>query len=619
VTGLQQAALIEAARAHREAGRIAAAMDLLAAAVSVSPRNASALHQLGLTLITIGHPDGLNALEAATRLDPNNVERIADLGDARLGLSDVAGGIANLRSAIALAPTREDLMIRLVKGLGMDRLAEAEAWVGRARCHRRPYGEALTAYGLALRRAGRPADALHWFHRAALEDPEYAPGLFEFAVALRQGGAPIAEIMKPALIAVEQMRDQAPVVIPVVQYLRDIGDEEGAVRLATTLIATQMERAAADEFGEHGIRILHPDDMIERLEIVFQLDLHIKMKMLGWLPPFITILLAPKERVVNATILDYYRPYVTVVEDPKLIEAMEPLKSRVPFNPIYVRIPDGRVFSKARAIFAVEEEWQRQGRKPLLSLTHPHVERGRQELKRMGVPDGAWFVGVHVREPGYLKESADNPESSRNADIFAYLPAVEEIVRRGGWVIRLGDPSMKPLPPMAQVVDYAVSPFKSEETDVFLMASCRFMLGTTSGPVVVSEVFGVPVGAADYFPIGGLLHTPKDVIIPRPYREKATGRMLHFEEYLKMPLAFTYDSNYFAALGLEALPSEPEDILDLAIEMLERTEGKWPYDAEDEKLNARWHEIARPFTLGQVGCRVGRGFLRRHQHLFQSL
>jgi putative glycosyltransferase (TIGR04372 family) len=129
----------------------------------------------------------------------------------------------------------------------------------------------------------------------------------------------------------------------------------------------------------------------------------------------------------------------------------------------------------------------------------------------------------------------------------------------------------------------------------------------------------VPVGAADYFPIGGLLHTPKDVIIPRPYREKATGRMLHFEEYLKMPLAFTYDSNYFAALGLEALPSEPEDILDLAIEMLERTEGKWPYDAEDEKLNARWHEIARPFTLGQVGCRVGRGFLRRHQHLFQSL
>ncbi|MBM3546449.1 MAG: TIGR04372 family glycosyltransferase [Alphaproteobacteria bacterium] len=116
-----------------------------------------------------------------------------------------------------------------------------------------------------------------------------------------------------------------------------------------------------------------------------------------------------------------------------------------------------------------------------------------------------------------------------------------------------------------------------------------------------------------------MLHTSKDVIIPKPHRDKATGRMLKFEEYLKLPIALMYDSNHFNAQGLEALASEAEDILDLAIEMLERTEGRWPYDAEDERLNERWHEISRPFTLGRTGCRVGRGFLRRHRHLFQGV
>jgi putative glycosyltransferase (TIGR04372 family) len=366
--------------------------------------------------------------------------------------------------------------------------------------------------------------------------------------------------------------------------------------------------------------MLMPANLVTRYgEMAYQLDLHVKMKRLGWLPPFVSILTVPPGTSYNRALLDYWRPFVTIVEDPELIARLEPLRSRLAFNTLHVKLPDGRVVSKARGIFAVQEEWIRQGRGPLLSLTHKDVEHGRAELRRMGVPEGAWYACVHVREPGYLNEGPTSSEAARNGDIRNYIPAIEEIVRRGGWVIRIGDPTMRPLPPLPHCIDYAVSSFKSEVMDVFLAASCRFLIGTTSGVVIISEVFGVPVGAAEYYPIGGMLHTPLDVIIPKPYRERATGRMLFFEEYLKMPFAFTYDSNQFASLGLEALPSEPEDIRELAIEMLARTEGKWPYDAEDEKLNARWHELSKPFTLGQVGCRVGRGFLRRHRHLFRHV
>jgi putative glycosyltransferase (TIGR04372 family) len=621
LSALTANAIAEAAKKHLDERRTKEAITLLETAVRLWPNHGRVRHQLGQALMANGDGEGVRHLQEAVSQEPTNVDRLADLAVACEALGDPRAAEIWFRRALVQAPTRADLLLHFASSLARaQRYNEAETRVRHALALKHPFGHGYATLGSIQQRAGRMAEAIESFFRATQVEPEYSDAYLSLAGALNAVGAPADQVMRPARIAADRFPGRVDAVGPVVQYLRDRGMEDTYVEYATRLIDIEMEKAARDEFGAHGFRIIIVDGILNRIgEIAFQLDLHVKMKKLGWLPPFVSIMLAPRDLVCNWSFLDYWRPYVTVVDDPKLIEKLAPLKARVPFNLVYVRMPNGKAISKARAYFAVQEEWQRQGRDVLLHLSQSHVDRGREGLRRMGMPDGAWFVGVHVREPGFLKEAPGSSEAFRNANIAAYLPAMEEITRRGGWVIRLGDPSMTPLPAMPQVVDYAVSPLKSEEMDVFLMASCRFLLGTTSGPVMVSELFGVPVGAADYFPIGGLLHTSKDVIIPKPYRHKATGRMLHFEEYLKMPLAFTYDSEYFDSLGLEALNSEPEDILDLVIEMLERTEGQWPYDAEDEKLNARWHEISRPFTLGQVGCRVGRGFLRRHRHLFQTV
>jgi putative glycosyltransferase (TIGR04372 family) len=619
--GLHLAAMIEEARVHRLAGRSAEALAILGSVLKMRPGHVRGLHQQGITLLVSGRPDqAVQSLNEALAQKAANADILADLGQALDALGDILHARQAFRRSLALVP-RGDLVLRF--GTFLARREDQPgglAWLRRALALDAHSADARLAIGSIHDQAGQMRDAMQAYHAATVADAKNAPAFMALADVLDRMGAPANLVMTAVSRAAELMPEQANMVTPLIQYRRDIGDEETANRMATRLIDAEMARAEKDEIGALGIRILNPDSMVERIgELAFQLDLHVKMKMLGWLPPFVSILLAPKERVCNAPFLDYWRPFVTIVEDPKLIERLEPLKGRIGFNPVYVRLPNGQSTSKARAYFAVQEEWLRQGRGPLLALTQRHVERGREALREMGVPDDAWFACVHVREPGYLKEAPDSSEAARNGDIHAYLPAIEELTRRGGWVIRLGDPSMRPLPPMPQVIDYAVSPFKSPELDVILPATCRFLLGTTSGMVMISELFGAPVGAADYYPIGGMLHTPLDVIIPKPYRERATGRVLFFEEYLKMPFAFTYDSNHVASLGLEALPSEPEDIRELVIEMLERTQGEWPYDADDEKLNARWHEISKPFTLGQVGCRVGRGFLRRHRHLFKSL
>ena len=620
-TALVANAIVESARKHLEQKRPKDAVTLLETAVQIWPKNARVHHQLGLALLALGKPDGVTHLLEAAKQDPNNVDRLADLAEAFEKVGDPHAAEVCFRRAVARSPAREDLCVRLGAMLVRRKGTDAGVpWLRRALTAKLPYAYGHAALGSILQRAGRIGEAMACYRRAIAIDPNYMEGYIGLGAAVSDAGGSQAEIARPLRVVVDRHPDWTDVVNPVVQYLRDFGEEDAYIRYATRWVGSEMETVARDEVGAFGFRIIRVDSILHRYgEIAMMLDLHVKMKMLGWLPPMISIVLAPREAVCNWALLDYWRPYVVIIDDPDLIRKLDPLKTRIGFNLVYTPLPDGRVVSKAIAYHAVWGEWERQKRKPLLELTREHREHGRAELKRMGMPDGAWFVALHVRESSSLAEDPNGSEAARNGDIFAYLPACEEIVRRGGWVIRVGDATMKPLPSVPGVIDYATSPFRSEVMDVILMGSCRFMLGTTSGPVVVSEVFGVPVGAADFYPIGGLLHTSNDVIIPKPYREKATGRMLYFEEYLKMPLAYTYDSNHFAAMGLEALPSAPEDIRDLAIEMIERTEGKWPYDTEDEKLNARWREISRPFTHCQVACRVGRGFLRRHRHLFREL
>jgi putative glycosyltransferase (TIGR04372 family) len=618
---LVYSAMLAAAQRHCEAGRLSEARQLVEWVLQAEPQNAKARHQLGLVRLEQGEADGVSDLLDAIRGDPMNPDRQADLGDACDRLGDAAAASLCHRRALALAPGWEDLLLRFGElHARHDRSPMAELWMRRSLGVRKAFGRGYVALGDALTAAGRVADAIKTYHRGAAADPQYGDAFRALAFGLNGIGAPIDKVMVALRMAAERMPHDVHVVAPVVQHLRDIGAEAEAERLARPLIERQMANVAEDEIGRYGFRILMWEQLLPRIgEFAFQLDLYVKMQKLGWQPPHIPLLLAPRDHVVNASYLDCWRPHVAVVEEPEAIERLTPLAERLAFNSVYIRMPDGRTLSKNRVFFAVQEEWQRQGRGPLLDLGRRHVERGRAALREFGMPDEAWFVCVHVRESGYMRENPGSSEATRNADIRSYFPAIEEIAKRGGWVVRLGDPTMMPLPPMAQVIDYAHSALRSDWMDVYLSASCRFMLSTTSGMSVVASTFGVPVGAANFFPAGERLHSERDVFIPKLHRDRDTGRLLSFEECLAMPLALTYDATRLETLGLEVLDNDAQDVHDLALEMLARAEGSAVYDAEDQALQRRWNELSRAFSAGDVGSRVGRGFLARYRHLFQSM
>ena len=97
----------------------------------------------------------------------------------------------------------------------------------------------------------------------------------------------------------------------------------------------------------------------------------------------------------------------------------------------------------------VHQRWQKEGRGPLLELPPDVATRGFALLQAAGVPHGAWFVALHVRDITWKGLNA-GMQAIRNADTAAYLPAIAEITSRGGYVVRMGDPDAPPLPPLAE-------------------------------------------------------------------------------------------------------------------------------------------------------------------------
>jgi putative glycosyltransferase (TIGR04372 family) len=384
------------------------------------------------------------------------------------------------------------------------------------------------------------------------------------------------------------------------------------------LVAKLAERVLGPLLARLPVRFI--DVYLERIgELAVQADLAVKMERLGWRRPLRLYLLAPPERVCNAALLDYWRPYLRVVDSRRAARLLRwPAASPfLRYDPAYVRFPDGRVVQEDQAMVAVQAAWEREGRSPVLSLTSEHAEAGRARLRELGLADGDWFVALHVRDPGFLAEPETSHRAYRNADIGTYLEAVDEILARGGWVIRMGDPSMKPLPRRERLIDYALSDARADWLDVFLAASCRFLLGTTSGVFAVASAFGTPCALANFVPFSDRPFSGKDIFIPKLLRAAESGSLLSFEENVRGPLLHLYRGTRLAELGLEVVDNESDEIRMLAVEMMDDLAGERHLSSDDERRRDRFDRLFGHYTLG-FASRPSAYFLRKHEPLLPA-
>jgi putative glycosyltransferase (TIGR04372 family) len=241
-------------------------------------------------------------------------------------------------------------------------------------------------------------------------------------------------------------------------------------------------------------------------------------------------------------------------------------------------------------------------------------ERGRRNLQALGLPPDAWFVCVHARDNLFSPTDAGY-NVLRNCDIANYEQAVDAIVARGGWCFRMGEPNARDLRPRAGVVNYHSSSFKSDWMDVFLCANTLFFLGNTSGIYTVSTVAGRPCALANMIPHGACYgFGAQDISIVKYFRDRA-GNVMRFDDIFRSDMS-TFSYSFADIEGLTVVENSPEEIRDLAVEMLDKLEGKIEYTKEDEDLQAAFRSLLddRHYTYYATG-RIGRNFLRQNRHL----
>jgi len=357
------------------------------------------------------------------------------------------------------------------------------------------------------------------------------------------------------------------------------------------------------------------------------LDAYIKAGILGLRPPKRPILLVDWECTVNnPCYLSYWERYVTVISDPLTIAYLHPLE-RYLTNTIsdYISFYDDVLLNNV-SIGVANRRWEAEGRPPILTLSTEDYERGWNCLKSLGMPEGAWFVCLHVREPGW-RDDGSASQAFRNCDIKTYFSAIKTIVDAGGWVVRIGDPiSMTPLPSMENVIDLAHSDAKSDWMDVFCCAQCRFQIGSSSGMWPISLAFGVPLIMTNMLPtILAYNFFSQDLFIPRLCWSINENRYLSFRELLTPPFTTVFRQYSYDSMGLRIEENSAEDINEVVKEMLARLDSKsFEYTEENELLQERFRSLGDdcgPLHGNKgvgINARIGNDFLYKKKYLLED-
>lgn len=195
---------------HHRAGHLAEATELYRQVLAQRPRQADALHLLGLLEHALGHhqealaltgraiaADGriaafhvahacvlsalgrgdaaAAAIGRALSLDPANAEALNTQGNLRLAAGAAAEAEAAYRQALRVRPDYAEALSNLGSALrAQDRLTEAEAALRQAVSSRPGYANALANLGLVLQEQGRCDEALAACDQAITADPDHA-------------------------------------------------------------------------------------------------------------------------------------------------------------------------------------------------------------------------------------------------------------------------------------------------------------------------------------------------------------------------------------------------------------------------------------------------------------
>lgn len=258
---------------------------------------------------------------------------------------------------------------------------------------------------------------------------------------------------------------------------------------------------------------------------------------------------------------------------------------------------------------------------PPVSFTGKEELRGEMLLRNIGIPAGSPIICFHARDNSFLNAHSMGDwtyHNHRDVDIDSFVPAIKELVARGYYAIRMGKVAKKAfLWKDHRVIDYAVSSWKSDFADMYLISRCHFYIGTSCGMDAVATFFRKPQVVLNMIPMKiAFTWSPNYFYIFKRLWLKQEKKFLTFREMVDTEVAGYLHAMQYEKAGLEVVDNTPEEILDVVIEKEERMRGCWKTNDEYEELQRRFWNLFTPDHLNRVfKTRVGSKFLEQNKEL----
>jgi putative glycosyltransferase (TIGR04372 family) len=193
------------------------------------------------------------------------------------------------------------------------------------------------------------------------------------------------------------------------------------------------------------------------------------------------------------------------------------------------------------------------------------------------------FVCLHIRTMNYKGTLDKENNGFRNASPQSYIPAIKYLISKGFIVIRLGDVVPNILPNIDGYIDYANSPYKSEEMDIFLIKKSTFYFGTNSGIYDLALLLKTPMLTVNTTEM--LIAKPyhkSDVMIYKRVKRHTDRQPLSMKEYLNL--------ESLSLAEIEFIDNEPVDMVEAVDQMLANLEGQ---KYNDTVLDTEFREMQK--------------------------
>lgn len=171
-----------------------------------------------------------------------------------------------------------------------------------------------------------------------------------------------------------------------------------------------------------------------------------------------------------------------------------------------------------------------------VTLHRRAVDHARTRARALGIPENGPIVTLHAREAGFkgsVGQAERGKDEIRSCRIETYFDAIDDLVRTGRTIVRIGDPTMTPVR-REGVVDLATSPQRDEWVELWCLLRSEFFIACQSGPYALAMLTNTPVLMVNVAnPLAAYPHRRKDLYILKHVIERSTGRELTLRELLR--------------------------------------------------------------------------------------